>query len=227
MIPAMKTVLVKEKLSEQAYRILREMITNSRFLPGTRLNVEQLARNMEISRTPLWEAVNRLLQEGLLVSLPNRGVFVPDLTPLEALEIYSVREVLEGLAAKLAAKNVCEDAIVRMEDSLTSQYDMAIRQDLIGYSRHDHAFHDLIHELSQNKFLQEMLDFIRGRTRPTSMNFKPLLMTSYHDHRAILEALKKRDGILAQKTIKAHIRRVIGLLKKSAARPHNQLEKSE
>jgi len=211
----MKTVLIKEKLSEQAYRILREMITNSRFQAGARLNVEQLARDMEISRTPLWEAVNRLIQEGLLVSLPNRGVFVMELTPLEALEIYSVREVLEGLAAKLAAKNICQDAIARMEDSLAKQCDMAVRQDLIGYSRYDYAFHDVIHELSQNKFLQEMLDFIRGRTRSTLMNFKPLLMTSYRDHQAILEALKKSDGALAEKTIRMHIRRIIKLLKKS------------
>jgi len=211
----MKTLLVKEKLSEQAYRILREMITNSRFQPGTRLNVEQLARDMEISRTPLWEAVNRLIQEGLLVSLPNRGVFILELSPLEAREIYSVREVLEGLAAKLAAKNVSRDAIARMEDTLSKQYEMVSRQDLIGYSKYDYAFHDVIHELSQNRFLQEMLDFIRGRTRSAFMNFKPLLMTSYRDHQAILEALKQCNATLAEKTIRAHVRRVIRLLKKS------------
>jgi DNA-binding GntR family transcriptional regulator len=69
----MKTVLGKAKLSEQAYRILRDRITNCSFQPGARLNVQQLARDMEISRTPLWEAVNRLIQEGLLLSVPNRG----------------------------------------------------------------------------------------------------------------------------------------------------------
>jgi DNA-binding GntR family transcriptional regulator len=144
-----------------------------------------------------------------------------ELTPLEALEIYSVREVLEGLAARLAAKNICRDAIARMEDSLIKQHDMVIRQDLIGYSRFDYAFHDVIHELSHNRFLQEMLDFIRGKTRSALMNFKPVMITSYRDHQAILEALKKCDGTLAERTIKAHIRRIIRLLKKSEKESHH------
>ncbi len=212
----MKTIL-KEKLSEQAYRILRDMITNCRFLPGSRLNIEQLARDMEISRTPLWEAVNRLIQEGLLVSVPNRGVFAADITPEDALEIYTVRESLEGLAARLAAGNIHPEAVARMERTLVSQYEMAEKQDLIGYSRYDFEFHDVIYELSQNRFLQEMLDFLRGRTRPTMMDFIPLLKASYEDHCAILETLKSGDGDRAEKTIRAHIRRICRQLKKNVS----------
>ena len=216
MLSAMKTLL-KEKLSEQAYRILRDMITNCRFLPGSRLNIEQLARDMSISRTPLWEAVNRLVQEGLLVSIPNRGVFAADITPEAALEIYTVRESLEGLAAKLAAGNIHPEAVARMESSLANQYTMAEKRDLIGYSRYDFEFHDVIYELSQNKFLQEMLDFLRGRTRPTMMDFLPLLKPSYKDHCAILESLKSGDGARAEKTIRAHIRRICRQLKKNVS----------
>ncbi len=212
----MKTIL-KEKLSEQAYRILRDMITNCRFLPGSRLNIEQLARDMEISRTPLWEAVNRLIQEGLLVSVPNRGVFAADITPEDALEIYTVREALEGLAARLAAGNINPEAVDRMERTLVNQYEMADKQDLIGYSRYDFEFHDVIYELSQNRFLQEMLDFLRGRTRPTMMDFIPLLKASYEDHCAILETLKSGDGARAEKTIRAHIRRICRQLKKNVS----------
>jgi len=204
-------------LSEQAYRILREMITNSRFLPGSRLNIEQLSRDMEVSRTPLWEAVNRLTQEGLLLSVPNRGVFVADITPEMALEIYTVRASLEGMAAKLAAGNVHADAVERMENSLARQYEMAERQDLIGYSRYDFEFHDVIYELSENKFLQELLGFVRARTRPTLMNFLPLLKASYQDHCAILESLKAGDGVRAEKTIRAHIRRICRQLKRTVS----------
>jgi DNA-binding GntR family transcriptional regulator len=211
----MQTVLAKEKLSEQAFRILRAMITNCRFQPGTRLNIEQLARDMEISRTPVWEAVHRLTQEGLLVSIPNRGVFVSDISPEAALEIYAVREVLEGLAARLAAPNIHAEAVVRMEKSLNEQYAMAEKQDLMGYSKHDFDFHDVIYELSENKFLQEMLEIIRSRTRPTSLDFIPLLMASYQDHGAVFEALKAGDGAAAEKTIRFHIRRLIKALKKN------------
>ncbi len=218
----MKTIIAKLKLSEQAYKVLREMITNCRFLPGTRLNVEQLARDMEISRTPIWEAVNRLIQEGLLVSVPNRGVFVTDITPSEALDIYSVREVLEGLAAKLAAGNIHAEAVVKMENCLARQHESALRQDLVDYSKHDFEFHSVIHELSRNKFLMEMLDFVRGRTLPTSMDFNPLLMSSYEDHREILDALKGGDAVSAERKIRAHVRRIIKTLKKGAKRRREQ-----
>jgi DNA-binding GntR family transcriptional regulator len=211
----MKTVLAKAKLSDQAYRILRDMITNCRFQPGARLNVQQLARDMEISRTPLWEAVNRLIQEGLLLSVPNRGVFATEITPEAALEIYTVRASLEGVAAKLAAGNIRPEAVARMERILARQYVMVEKQDLIGYSRYDFEFHDVIYELSQNKFLQEMLDFIRCRTQPTLLNFIPLLKVSYEDHRAILEALKAGEGGRAEKTIKAHVGRICRQLQKN------------
>lgn len=218
----MKTVLAKAKLSEQAYRILREMITNCRFQPGARLNIQQLARDMEISRTPLWEAVNRLIQEGLLLSIPNRGVFAAEITPAAALEIYTVRAMLEGLAARLAAGNIHPEAVARMERILDKQYEMVEKRDLIGYSRFDFEFHDAIVELSQNKFLQEMLDFIRGRTQPTRMNFLLLLKVSYGDHRAILEALKARDGARAEKTIKAHVGRISRQLKKTVSQAQSE-----
>jgi DNA-binding GntR family transcriptional regulator len=211
----MQTVLAKEKLSEQAFRILREMITNCRFQPGTRLNIEQLSRDMEISRTPVWEAVHRLTQEGLLVSIPNRGVFVSDISPDAALEIYAVRETLEGLAAKLAARNIHAEAIERMQKSLNEQYAMAEKQDLMGYSKHDFDFHNVIYELSENKFLQEMLGIIRNRTRPTSLDFIPLLMASHQDHGAVFDALKAGDGAAAERTIRFHIRRLIKALKKN------------
>ena len=150
---------------------------------------------MEISRTPIWEAAHRLIQEGLPVSTPNRGVFILDITPEMALEIYTVSELLEGLAARLASQNIDESAVARIETSLKEQYKMTRNQDLVGYSKHDFDFHAVVYEHSGNKFLQEMLDAIRGKTRPTSMNFVPLLLPSYENHKAVLKALKARDGV--------------------------------
>ncbi len=213
----MKIRLAKQRLSEQAYQILREMITNARFQRGTRLNVERLARDMEISRTPIWEAIHRLIQEGLLVSIPNRGVFIMDLTAEAALELYTVREALEGLAVRLACRHVDDKALAKMEKSLTEQYEMTRKVDLVGYSRYDFDFHAVIYELSGNKFLQEMLNTIRSKTRSTSMDFIPLLQASYKDHMKVLRALKARDPAAAEKAIRTHIRRLIQALEKPAS----------
>jgi len=213
----MKIRLAKQRLSEQAYRIVREMITNARFQRGTRLNVERLARDMEISRTPIWEAIHRLIQEGLLVSIPNRGVFVMDLTAEAALELYTVREALEALAVRLACLRVNDKALAKMEKSLKEQHEMTQNGDLVGYSKYDFDFHAVIYELSGNKFLQEMLNTIRSKTRSTSMDFVPLLQASYKDHMEVLRAMKSRDAAAAEKAIRTHIRRLIQALEKSTS----------
>ena len=72
--------LQREKLSNQIYTVLKEMIADHRFQPGARLNIESIARELDVSRTPVWEAVRRLEQEGLVENIPNRGVFMSSLT---------------------------------------------------------------------------------------------------------------------------------------------------
>src|SRR5665647_972621 len=112
----------RQRLSHQVYDILKEMIADHRFNPGTRINVEQITKEVGASRTPVWEAVHRLIQEGLLVSIPNRGVFMAALTPKQAIELYTVRESLESLAARLAIPNVNEKTIKKMTKCLDEQY---------------------------------------------------------------------------------------------------------
>ena len=111
----------RQNLSSQVYSILKEMIVNHRFHPGVRLNIEQLTKKIGVSRTPVWEAVQRLIQEGLLKSIPNRGVFMSELTPQMAIELYTVRGVLEGLAARLAAQNMDDKTIDKMNKSMKEQ----------------------------------------------------------------------------------------------------------
>ena len=96
--------LVPVNLSERAYFRIKKMISELRFSPGSRLNVEQLARDLGTSHTPVWEAVRRLEQEGLVKNIPNRGVFLVELTRETAIDLYTVREVLEGMAARLSVR---------------------------------------------------------------------------------------------------------------------------
>ena len=113
---AMMIRLNRERLSMQVYTILKGMIADYRFNPGTRVNVEQIAKEVGVSRTPVWEAVHRLVQEGLLENIPNRGVFMSALSPKQAIELYTVRETLEALAARLAIQNIDEKTIQKMDE---------------------------------------------------------------------------------------------------------------
>ncbi len=207
----------KERLSSQIYEILKDMIAVHRFEPGTRINVEQITKEVGASRTPVWEAIHRLIQEGLLENIPNRGVFMVSLTPSKALELYSVREVLEGLAARLAAQNVDDRMLKKMAKRLEEQRKVIDRSDLVGYSQSDFDFHALIYEASGNRTLQEMLEAIKHKMRPISLHIRPMLEDLFEDHRAILEALRQRDADKAEEAFRRHNRQMMDRIKASAS----------
>ncbi len=200
----MMKIIQKEKLSNQVYNLLKEMIIDHRFQPGSRLNVEQLAREMGVSRTPVWEAVGKLEQEGLLENIPNRGVFMATLTPEIAFELYQVREELESLAATLAAPRIESSALEEMEKCLELQRQVIEKEDLVAYSRLDFEFHAAVYLASGNHVLQELLEAIKNKMRPLSLQVQPLLSRFYQDHQAILQALKKRDPEAAAAAFRRH-----------------------
>ncbi len=205
----------KERLSHQVYNILKDMIANHRFTPGNRINVEQITKEVGASRTPVWEAVQRLIQDGRLENIPNRGVFMAALTPKMAIELYTVREVLEGLAARLAIQNIDDKTLKKMTKCLEDQSKFVQKEDLIGYSRSDYDFHAMVYEAAGNRTLQEMLEAVKNKMRPIAMQINPILFTLYHDHVEILEALKERDPDRAEAAFRSHNLRMIGRIKES------------
>ncbi len=206
----------KQRLSHQVYDILKNMILNHRFSPGARINVEQIAKEVGASRTPVWEAVHRLMQEGLLENIPNRGVFMAILTPKVAIEMYTVRQALEGLAARLAAQNANEKAIKKMMACLEKQAKAVEKEDLIAYSKLDFEFHAIIYELSGNQTLQEMLEAIKNKMRPIAMLINPILPELYKHHLKILEAIINKDSVEAEKAFIEHNQCMIDQIKISA-----------
>ena len=205
----------KERLSNQVYSILKEMIADYRFKPGTRINIEQLTKELGTSRTPVWEAVHRLIQEGLLTNIPNRGVFMVELTPRTSLELYTVREALEGLAARLAVQNIDDRLLRKMKKNLDEQFRVVQKKDLVGYSRLDFGFHAIVYEACGNTILQEMLETIKSKMRPIAMHIDPVLVQLYNEHLEIFSALKKRDPQKAERAFRVHNRHIIEQIKTS------------
>lgn len=199
----------KERLSNLAYQAVKEMIAEHRFQPGARINVEKLTRELGVSRTPVWEAVMRLEQEGLLRNEPNRGVYMLELTLPDTLHLYQVREVLEGLAACLAAGHMDDATIAAMASSLQVQAKAVEELDLMAYSRLDYEFHALVYGASGNPYLQETLEVIRNKMRPLALRLEPLLPRLYSDHLRLFEALKARDPKASEAAFRAHNRRVL------------------
>jgi DNA-binding GntR family transcriptional regulator len=225
----MMKIIQKEKLSNQVYNVLKEMIIDHRFQPGSRLNVEQLAREMGVSRTPVWEAVGKLEQEGLLENIPNRGVFMATLTPQTAFELYQVREELEALAASLAAPRIEDTVLEQMENCLEKQREVIEKADLVAYSRLDFDFHAAVYLASGSQVLQELLGTIKNKMRPLNLQVKPLLSRFYQDHREILTALKRHDPKAAAAAFRKHNSKMKELMRQEMDSQINddQLETSE
>jgi len=198
------TIPHKEKLGNLAYQAIREMIAEHRFQPGTRLNLEKLRRELGVSRTPVLEAINRLEQEGLVINVPNRGVFMIELTLQDMLHLYQVREVLESLAARLAAVQIDEETIEYMDQNLGVQSQVVEEVDLMAYSRLDYEFHGAIYSASGNPYLQETLEMIKNKMRPMALQLQPILTQLYSHHLDLFEALKARDPVASEAAFKTH-----------------------
>lgn len=208
----------RKKLSNQVYDILKDMIANHRFQPGTRINVEKITKELGVSRTPVWEAVSRLEQEDLVENIPNRGVFMAVLTPQKALELYAVRQVLEGMAARLAAIRIDQKSLAIMAKCLEQQQLVVKQQNLNEYSKLDFQFHAIVYELCGNVYLQEMLEAIKNKMRPIqlSIQVEPILPRLYEDHVNLLNALRAHDPDKAEKVFREHNQFMIELINKES-----------
>jgi len=212
------TKISRNVLSDKVYAAIKEMIANHRFQPGARLNVERISKELEVSRTPVWEAVRRLQQEGLLQNIPYRGVFMVEMTLERALELYQAREGLEGVAARLAALDPSEKILDKMKETLENQVMMFEKGDLLGYSRTDFDFHGMIHKMSRNTVLQEMLDSLKTKMQPITMEVRPLLPRLYEDHLEIVELIRSKDPEKSEKAMRRHNRVVQNQIQKEIER---------
>jgi DNA-binding GntR family transcriptional regulator len=209
------TPLIKTNLNNQIYQIIKEMIADQRFTLGGYINVEQLTHELGVSRTPLWEAIRRLEQEGIVIHSPHKGVRVRELTREMALELYIVREALETTAARLGAGRATSPILSRMESCLKKQSQIVKQGDTVAYSRSDYEFHLLIYEASGITLIKEILEGLRYKALPLAFHIRPQLSEFLGYHREILSAFCHKDGQKGEEAIRKHNRRMIELIQTS------------
>lgn len=205
--------VVKTNLNAQVYDVLKEMIADRRFAPGSYINVEKLSQELGVSRTPIWEAIRRLEQEGIVLHTPHKGVRVRELTRKMALELYEVRENMESMAARLAAERASEEVLAEMEHCLEEQETIVQEGDAVAYSSADHRFHLLIYDASGNELLKDILSSLRYKALPLAFKLSPLFGEFLGYHRQILDAFRAKDSRAAEDAIRQHNRRMIDLIR--------------
>ncbi|WP_038072209.1 GntR family transcriptional regulator [Thermus scotoductus] len=205
----MSKPIVRTTLAQEAYRVLRRAILNRTYPPGTKLVVRELAEGLGLSPTPVKEALAALEKEGLVQAIPHRGYIVPK-PDLEAIrEIYELREVLEGLAARLATLRASPELTQRLRSLYQKQVQSAEEGDLEGYGDLDLAFHRALWEAAKNRRLLRAAESLDGQVRlliSTSAAVPGRLPSALEEHREILEALTASDPEACEVRMRHHIR---------------------
>lgn len=195
-------------LTDRIYQLLKDGIVRHKFKPGERLLDQEIASNLGVSRTPVREAINRLGTEGLVDIIPRRGAFVTDLSDKHIKDLYEVREVLEVLAVQRAVP-LLQDKDIAVLEQVLKEFTVALDKDAhLTCFELDRKFHDQLVELSGNTKLVEINALLGGsiqvtRWRHCQDGYRHA--RSLEEHRAILEALAKRDADLASKLVREHI----------------------
>ncbi len=198
-------------LSDRVYQTLKQYIVNQRLKPGSKLSVPQLAQQLAVSRTPVKEAIERLGQEGLVTMLPNRGAFVAIIREEDVGEIYQMREMLEGLASRLAAQKIDQDLLTKLRGLLVQGEAAVRRRDITAHTRFDLEFHRLIRERAGNHRLVRALDNLQDQIRvvfQTSATIPGRMAMAIEEHHRILEALESADANRAEEATRDHVRRI-------------------
>jgi DNA-binding GntR family transcriptional regulator len=204
--------LVHERLGERVYKSLRDHILSQVYPPGSKLNVEQLCRNLGVSRTPVWDAMRRLETEGLVSTVARHGVFVLNYGVDKVRDLFAVRGALEALAAGEAARRLDADERLALEVTVRRLDDAARAVDVEAYSRAAIDFHDLVLAAARNQVLRKLLETVYAQIlvlRLRSLYLPERLASSVAEHRAIFAAVAAGDADRAEHLSRAHADHVL------------------
>ncbi|WP_338743633.1 GntR family transcriptional regulator [Actinomadura luteofluorescens] len=218
---------------DRVYARLRADILDGVHPPGARIGEAELAEATGSSRTPVREALRRLEVEGLVEVLPHRGARVPDWTPDDLEEIYDLRMLLEGAAARRAAARVTDADADRM-DELCALMEAAVEpgagQDLDRVAELNAEFHDIVRSAAASGRLVSMLNAVvqLPLVMRTFHRYSPadLARSSAH-HRELAAALRARDGTWAESVMRAHVLAAKAVLLRAARTPGDQKDQDD
>jgi DNA-binding GntR family transcriptional regulator len=197
-----------QRTSEGIARVLRSEIFSGALKPGEALPERALAERLNVSRTPVREALFVLRAEGLVDLVPNRGAAVRSFTEEDLLEIYRIRGLLESHAAELAAELCTPERLDALEDAQIQLRRMIARGTPGEQAIADLAFHAALYRAAGSPLLQSMLDQVLAFTvsfRSSYPATSDRSQTALVEHAAIFDAIRERDGQLAARLMREHV----------------------
>ena len=198
------------KLSDEAFLRLREAIINGEFPPGTRLVEQNVAKRLGISRIPVREAIQRLIDEGLVVKEPRRGAYVQSYSEEELEEVYSLRVVLERFVIERVMANWSNEARATLQAIVDGMVQAARAGDKKQVSNLDTKFHETLWDLANHKILLEVVSSLRIRithflVQANIAISEDALDAHVQSHQILLDCLNSGDIEVAKAKITEHI----------------------
>ncbi|MCX7779412.1 MAG: GntR family transcriptional regulator [Negativicutes bacterium] len=196
-------------LRNKVFKYIKSQIINGVYGPGETLLELKLADELGVSRTPIREAIRLLEVEGLIETTTKKGAVVLGISRKDVQDIYAIRQLVEGLAARWAAEHITPADLKELQKTFDLMEFYAQRNDVDEIAELDNRFHQLIYEASGSKILNLTLSNLHQYVqlaRMESLRMKNRLPHTIAEHRSILEALAAKDPDAAEKALTEHVK---------------------
>jgi DNA-binding GntR family transcriptional regulator len=205
------TTILTTSITAQVTKAIKEAIATGEFEPGKKLSENSLSEYYKVSRTPVREALKQLEKEGLVEIIPRVGTCVSKPTEKELDELFTLKEVMEGLAAGLLAKRRSPKEMNKIKQAVTDMEKAIENSDNKLYVEANNIFHTTILEGADNSKLSYMLDLLLNQIPYNQYVFLTIedpirRHKSLKEHQLILAAIEKGDCEVAEKAMREHVR---------------------
>lgn len=208
-----ETVIVPPKsISDQIYEVLKERILLGKITLGERIIESSIAEDLKTSRTPVREAFQRLVQDGLVERVPQGGVRVTVITPRTIREVFGIRAVLEVYAVELACENIEAETIIRLKElaqqarKLLSSPEANDPEGLIALWKINTSFHETIYRAAGSEHLLKLVDQLNSLVRRFRfLSMRKARIRAWDQHERMITYLEEKNKAMLGKLMKAHV----------------------
>ena len=184
---------------------IREMILNREILPGEKINQIDMAARLEVSRTPIINALHRLESEGLVDKLQNSGFFVHRLSIQELQDLFDLREAMDIVIINNLIHNISDEEIDALEEIFANYIESGQEIDAEEYRRSDMKFHLKLVSFCRNRMIQKVNDNLQILARSYTVGLIRPYEETLKEHVHVIDALRRRDAAKAETEIRNHI----------------------
>jgi len=201
-----------ELLSQKVYHVLKNAIVRGELAPNSKLILTEIAKSLGVSNTPIREAINKLVSEGLIKIIPNKGIIVKEVNIDDFQESLQVRAFLDGLIGKLASKKITDKEIGNMMKIIKKMENCVKKDDRLTYNDLDIKFHDFLLNISGNNKLKEVYNNLINqgiRFRLRTLKISDRMGKSLKEHGEIALKVKERNPDEANRASQEHIESIL------------------